>query len=151
VRLRFDGVGTVAVGAAEFMFKRTSKDFDDKCKKLLSVGFRVLAVGYAKGKIVGEEVGELTPVAIIALQDTVRADATKIIKWFVDNDVAVKVISGDNPLSVSVIAKKVGVGKCRQVRVARGHDGRASCRSRYKIHRVRTGYARPKGSACACP
>lgn len=104
-----DGVGTVAVGAAEFMFKRTSKDFDDKCKKLLSEGFRVLAVGYAKGKIVGEEVGELTPVAIIALQDTVRADATEIIKWFVDNDVAVKVISGDNPLSVSVIAKKVGV------------------------------------------
>ena len=103
------GKGTVAVGAAEFMFKKTTKEFNKKCNDLLKQGLRVLAVGQSKKAISGDTVEGLEPIAIIALQDTVRADAPEIIKWFRDNDVAVKIISGDNPLSVSVIAAKVGV------------------------------------------
>jgi HAD ATPase, P-type, family IC len=105
----FAGVGTIAVGAAEFMFKRTDKDFDKQCDELLSRGLRVLAVGKTKQQITDDGVSGLVPVGIIALQDTVRSDAPEIIKWFADNSVAVKVISGDNPLSVSVIAQKVGI------------------------------------------
>ena len=103
------GKGTVAIGAAEFMFKKTTKEFSKKCNELLKLGLRVLAVGQSKKAIKDGVVDGLEPIAIIALQDTVRADAPEIIKWFRDNDVAVKIISGDNPLSVSVIAAKVGV------------------------------------------
>ena len=103
------GKGTVAVGAAEFMFKKTTKEFNKKCNDLLKQGLRVLAVGQSKKAIKDDAVEGLEPIAIIALQDTVREDAPEIIKWFRDNDVAVKIISGDNPLSVSVIAAKVGV------------------------------------------
>ena len=103
------GCGTVAVGAPEFMFKKTNKDFNKTCNDLLKQGLRVLAVGQSKKAIKDDSVDNLEPIAIIALQDTVRADAPEIIKWFADNDVAVKIISGDNPLSVSVIAAKVGV------------------------------------------
>ena len=103
------GKGTVALGATEFMFKKTSKEFTAQTTALLKKGLRVLAVGHTKQAIKGDEVNGLEPIAIVVLQDTVRPDAPEIIKWFKDNDVAVKVISGDNPLSVSVIAEKVGV------------------------------------------
>ena len=103
------GMGTVAMGATEFMFKKASKDFTNQCEKLLAQGLRVLAVGYSKKALKDDEVSGLEPIAIVVLQDTIRPDAPDIIKWFSDNDVAVKIISGDNPLSVSVIAQKVGV------------------------------------------
>ena len=103
------GVGTVAVGAAEFMFKTMDETFSDRCETLLKQGLRVLAVGISDEKIVDGNVNGLQPVAIVALQDTVRSDASEIIGWFRENNVDVKVISGDNPLSVSVIAQSVGV------------------------------------------
>ena len=103
------GKGTIAMGAAEFMFKRTGKEFNRQCNELLSQGLRVLAVGHSSKALKNDEAEGLEPIAIIVLQDTIRPDAPEIIKWFRDNDVAVKIISGDNPLSVSVIAAKVGV------------------------------------------
>ena len=103
------GKGTIAIGAAEFMFKKTGKEFTKTCNDLLKQGLRVLAVGQSKKPIKNDAIEGLEPIAIIALQDTIRPDAPEIIKWFRDNDVAVKIISGDNPLSVSVIAAKVGV------------------------------------------
>ncbi len=103
------GKGTFAIGAAEFMFKKTSKEFSKQINELLSQGLRVLAVGKSDKPIKNDAVDGLEPIALIVLQDTVRPDAPEIIKWFRDNDVAVKVISGDNPLSVSVIAQKAGV------------------------------------------
>lgn len=105
----FAGVGTVAMGASEFMFKKPDKAFNAECTKLLKQGLRVLAVGHTKKAIDGDAVEGLTPIAIVVLQDTIRPDAPEIIGWFRDNNVDVKVISGDNPLSVSVIAKSVGV------------------------------------------
>ncbi|MCH5152681.1 MAG: HAD-IC family P-type ATPase [Clostridiales bacterium] len=103
------GKGTVAMGASEFMFKKSTKEFNAQTTALLKQGLRVLAVGHAKQAIKNDEATGLEPIAIVVLQDTVRDDAPEIIKWFKDNDVAVKVISGDNPVSVSVIAQKVGV------------------------------------------
>ena len=103
------GKGTVAMGASEFMFKKVTKEFTAQSNALLKQGLRVLAVGMTKKAINDGEIDGLEPVAIVVLQDTIRDDAPEIIKWFRDNDVAVKVISGDNPLSVSVIAQKVGV------------------------------------------
>ena len=48
-------------------------------------------------------------VCLFVLIDHIREEAYDTIKWFNDNDVDIKIISGDNPLTVSQIAKKVGV------------------------------------------
>ncbi len=104
-----NGKGTVAIGASEFLFKRVTKEFTAQCDELLAQGLRVLAVGKSDKPIAGDSAEGLQPVALIVLHDTIRADAPEIIGWFRDNNVSVKIISGDNPLSVSVIAGKVGV------------------------------------------
>ncbi|MBQ3066705.1 MAG: HAD-IC family P-type ATPase, partial [Clostridia bacterium] len=102
--------GTIAMGAAEFMFKREGNEqFFQQIETYLAKGLRVLAVGKSGSPIQDNSVTNLVPCGIVLLQDTIRADAPQIIKWFVENDVQVKVISGDNPLAVSVIAQKVGV------------------------------------------
>ena len=102
--------GTIAMGAAEFMFKREGNEqFFQQIETYLAKGLRVLAVGKSDSPIQDNSVTNLVPCGIVLLQDTIRADAPQIIKWFVENDVQVKVISGDNPLAVSVIAQKVGV------------------------------------------
>lgn len=102
--------GTIAMGAAEFMFKREGNEqFFQQIETYLAKGLRVLAVGKSGNPIQDNNVTNLVPCGIVLLQDTIRADAPQIIKWFVENDVQVKVISGDNPLAVSVIAQKVGV------------------------------------------
>ncbi len=103
------GKGTVAIGAAEFMFKTPSAKLNKQCDALLRQGLRVLAVGITKSGIKNGVADNLEPIAVIALQDTIRSDAPQIIQWFKDNNVAVKVISGDNPQSVSVIARKAGI------------------------------------------
>ena len=102
--------GTIAMGAAEFMFSKIGNEgFFQQIETHLAKGLRVLAVGKSGSPIQDNNVSDLVPCGIVLLQDTIRADAPQIIKWFVENDVQVKVISGDNPLAVSVIAQKVGV------------------------------------------
>jgi cation-transporting ATPase E len=103
------GIGTVALGAGEMLLART----DDKLKALeqqyLAQGMRVLYLMLSKKEIVDDHVNGLEPIALVVMSDTVRSDAPEIIKWFTDNHVAVKVISGDNAQSVAAIAAKVGI------------------------------------------
>ena len=107
--VQIDGVGTVALGAPEFMFDHVETSVAEQCENFAKHGLRVLAVGISKKQISDGKVTNLKPVALVVLADTVRADAPKIIGWFAENHVDVKVISGDNPLSVSVIAASAGV------------------------------------------
>ena len=46
---------------------------------------------------------------MILITDNVRPDAIETIKWFKDNDVAIKVISGDNPITVAEVSKRAGI------------------------------------------
>jgi cation-transporting ATPase E len=52
---------------------------------------------------------DFQPVSLILIIDHVREDAIRTIQWFKDNDVAIKVISGDNPITVSEVAKQAGI------------------------------------------
>lgn len=107
----FDGVGTLIIGAPEFVMKKgLTKEISSQMDGYLKEGLRVIMLAHVN-KVITEEdtLDDITPLALFAIQDTIRDDAIEIIKWFKNNDVKVKVISGDNPLSVSVIAKKVGI------------------------------------------
>lgn len=101
---------TYALGAPDFVCKHLTPEISEKIKSFMECGKRVLMLAKT-GKITeGDElVGEAVPLALIALEDNIRPEAIETIKWFRENDVAVKVISGDDPLTVSRIAARAGI------------------------------------------
>ena len=107
----FNEVGTYAVGAPEFILSEVPKNIKLEVEKYTLLGHRVLLLAYSPASITSKETlpSSIEPVALIVLSDNIREDAVETIKWFKDNDVKVKVISGDNPVTVSEIAKRAGV------------------------------------------
>ncbi len=111
----FEGVGTFVMGAPEFVLKPLPVRIDKIVKQYAQMGLRVLLVAYATGSIQGDKLPSgLKAVAIITLSDNIRPDAIETIKWFKENEVAVKVISGDNPVTVSEVARRAGIKNAAQ-------------------------------------
>lgn len=111
----FDGAGTYVMGAPEFVLKPMPIRIDKIVKQYAQMGLRVLVVAHSSGQIQGDKlpVG-MKAVSIITLSDNIRPDAIDTIKWFKENDVAVKVISGDNPVTVSEVARRAGIKNATQ-------------------------------------
>lgn len=106
----FDGVGTVAMGAPEFVLSSVPEKLNKIINQYAAMGLRVLVVALSSGQINGDKFpAGFKPLAIISISDNIREDAAQTIRWFKENDVAVKVISGDNPVTVSEVARRVGV------------------------------------------
>lgn len=97
------------LGAREFV-PHKDKHIDEVCEAYESQGLRVLILGLSK-KVINpkEKLPHLEICSIVVLEDHIRDDAKKNILWFKENGVEIKIISGDNPVSVSVIAKNVGI------------------------------------------
>ncbi|MDE7329637.1 MAG: HAD-IC family P-type ATPase [Clostridia bacterium] len=106
----FDEGGTFAMGAPEFVLKPYPAKVEKLVKQYAQMGLRVIVLAHSPAPIVGEKLpAVMKPLAIISIADNVREDAVDTIKWFKDNDVDVKVISGDNPVTVSEVAKRAGI------------------------------------------
>ncbi len=106
----FDEAGTFAFGAPEFVLKPLPAKVGRIMKQYAQMGMRVLVVAHSPTPIVNDKLPALMkPIAIISIADNIREDAIHTIKWFKENDVAVKVISGDNPITVSEVAKRAGI------------------------------------------
>ncbi len=106
----FEDAGTYVLGAPEFVLHPVPPRIDKIIKQYAQMGLRVLLVAHSGGQIQGDKVPVgLRPVAIITLSDNIRPDAIDTIKWFRENDVDVKVISGDNPVTVSEVARRAGI------------------------------------------
>ena len=97
---------TYILGAEEFVIgtSHLSTSYAEK-------GKRVVVLAKAEGGIgdSGEIPLDRRLVATIVIEDTIRDTAIETIEWFRQNNVEVKIISGDNPLTVSRIAEQVGV------------------------------------------
>lgn len=107
----FEGAGTFIMGAPEFVNPNSDDaKINNMVEQYSKDGYRVLLVAHTKGDINKESLPKgRTPIAMLILEDRIRDDAAETIKWFKDNGVNIKIISGDNPLTVSEIAKRVGV------------------------------------------
>ncbi len=106
----FHGEGTYVMGAPEFVLNPLPVKVDKLVKQYAQMGLRVLLVAHSKYEIRSEKAPDgLDPVALITLTDNIRPDAIETIKWFHENDVDVKVISGDNPITVSEVARRAGI------------------------------------------
>ena len=103
-------VGTFCMGAPEFVLRPMPPKIDKIVKQYASAGLRVLVLAYSPSQMNGERLPALfRPCALITLADNIRSDAIDTIKWFRENDVDIKIISGDNPVTVSEVARRVGV------------------------------------------
>lgn len=106
----FDDVGTFAMGAPEFVLKPYPAKVEKLVKQQAQNGLRVIVLAYSPSSIVGEKLPSvMKPIAVISIADNIRDDAINTIKWFKDNEVAVKVISGDNPVTVAEVARRAGI------------------------------------------
>ena len=106
--VEFENLGSFVIGAPEFVLSKDHKLVKDLEKYTLE-GNRVLLMGKVEGFDEDDIKGEVTPIASFIIKDHIREEAYDTIKWFKENNVDIKIISGDNPLTVSVIAKQVGV------------------------------------------
>lgn len=106
----FDEVGTYAFGAPEFVLKEIPDNVQRMIKQYASMGLRVLLLCYSKASISGENLPvSMKAIALITITDNIREDAVSTIEWFKENGVQIKIISGDNPITVSEVARRVGV------------------------------------------
>jgi len=107
----FEDEDTYCLGAPEFIIKDMGVRLEGLINEYTAQGYRVLCLAQAHGTISQE--GKIPysrkAVALIIIEDYIRDDAAQTIQWFKDNDVRVKVISGDNPITVSEVAKRCGV------------------------------------------
>lgn len=101
---------TYVYGAPEYVLKVKDPQVDKLVKQYASAGFRVLLIASCQGAIQGDKLPDKrNPIAIIVIEDHIREDAPATIEWFKKNGVAIKIISGDNPVTVSEVSKRVGV------------------------------------------
>ena len=104
--------GTFLLGAPEFILKKKYDDLAPTVEKYTRKGYRVLLIGHLKENIKSEDdLKNIDPsaVAIILIEDTIREDALETLTYFKESGVDIKVISGDNALTVSMVAKRAGV------------------------------------------
>ena len=109
--VEFERYGTFLIGAPEYVLKNNYPEtVKIQVNRFAEEGFRVLCIARTDEVITDDYTFQsLTPLSLITIEDTVRPDAEDTIRYFKDNQVGVKVISGDNPVTVSKIAQRVGI------------------------------------------
>ncbi len=107
----FENMGTFAYGAPEFLLPESEYSlYKEKIVHYVKSGLRVLVLAKTDGFIDEDRItGNIKAVSLIVISDNVRVDAIETVKWFIENDVNIKVISGDNPITVSEVSKRVGI------------------------------------------
>ena len=107
--VNFDGASYV-LGAPELLLGDKIKKYEREIEKHSRKGYRVLLfAGYA-GKADGKKLTEkITPLALITMMNPVRETAPETFRYFAEQGVEIKVISGDNPLTVAEVAKQAGI------------------------------------------
>ena len=106
----FEGRGSFYIGAPELLLAPDDDANHQVVSERAGEGSRVLLLAHADGEHQGEHKPDvLTPLAVVTLEDTVRPDAPEIIEFFCAQKVTIKVISGDNPATVSAVARRAGV------------------------------------------
>ncbi len=107
--IHFEKIGTYIIGAPEMILGDLLKKYQDMINKYAK-DYRVIALVHSnqnfKEKNLPEEI-EL--VGFVLILDKIRKEAKRTLEYFSDQGVNIKVISGDNPVTVSKVAKQAGV------------------------------------------
>ena len=110
----FDENGSYIFGATEFILTDTSpyqKIIEEHSEK----GQRVLMLAHSPHQIQDKELPEeIHPMAFLFISDKIRAEAPDTLAYFAEQGVDIKIISGDNAITVANIAKKSGLKTAEQ-------------------------------------
>ena len=107
--ISFKEEGSIVVGAPERLFDKSKENMPEAINELQKNGKRVLGIAYTKSIISEPELPKLEVIAIAILEDPLRKNAKEMLGYFKEQGIDVKIISGDNALTVSNIAKKAGL------------------------------------------
>ncbi|MDL2292297.1 HAD-IC family P-type ATPase [Acholeplasma sp. OttesenSCG-928-E16] len=109
--VQFEKYGSFVIGAPEYVIKENYEIIARDVEKQALEGYRVIVVGYSPGAIIDNQKieGKVIPLALIMIEDTIRADAIQTIQYFKDSNVDIRVISGDNPITASRVAARAGI------------------------------------------
>ena len=107
----FKTYGAYAVGAPEFIMGPRYADLEHMVAPYQREGCRVLLLAKCANAptMEGGLTGAVEPVALAVINNPIREEAPKTFQYFAQQGVAVKVISGDNPSTVSAVAVQAGV------------------------------------------
>lgn len=98
------------LGAPEFVLREDYDTYKETIESYGSEGYRVLVFGMYDGIPDGKALTEaVTPYGLILLANPIRKEAWETFQYFADQGVDIKVISGDNPVTVSKVASQAGI------------------------------------------
>lgn len=105
----FDTVSYV-LGAPEFVLRNDYETYKETIESYGSEGYRVLVFGRYEGTPDGKALTEsVIPYGLVLLANPIRKEAWETFQYFADQGVDIKVISGDNPVTVSKVASQAGI------------------------------------------
>lgn len=106
--------GSYVLGAPEFVLGDSYADYEEEITGYAAKGTRVLVFGSYGGEIDGKELREeVTPLGYILMANPIREKARETFTYFAEQGVEVKVISGDNPVTVSKVAMQAGIANAQ--------------------------------------
>lgn len=101
------------MGAPEILLEKaplTPSSMTERIKTLAGSGLRVLLLARAPGPVESEVLpDDLEPSALLLFEEQIRPDAGDALEYFASQGVTIKVISGDNPVTVAAVAERAGV------------------------------------------
>lgn len=105
----FAGHGNWVIGAPDVLLDPQSAAAV-QAEQIGARGLRVLLLGAAERQVDAPDApGQVTPAALVVLEQKVRPDARGTLEYFAEQKVSVKVISGDNAVSVGAVAGSLGL------------------------------------------
>lgn len=104
----FSGQGAWVLGAADVLLTPDTPAYAE-ADELAATGLRVLALGRAASLRDPDDLGPVEAAAIVVLKQRIRPEAAQTLRYFAEQHVTIKVISGDNPESVSAIATSLNI------------------------------------------
>lgn len=107
--MAFDGDFYV-LGAPEFIIKTGFNNLKDDISQYTTKGYRVIVLAKAENLTRDGVIdGEILPLGFVVLANEIRDNAVETFTYFKEQGVAIKVISGDNPATVSEVARQAGI------------------------------------------
>lgn len=101
---------TFILGAPEIILQGKYEEIREQVEEEAKKGRRVILLAKVKGVIKENKIDDkVNSMALILLEDVIKKEAAEVINYFHNEGVNLKIISGDNPITVAAVAKKVGI------------------------------------------
>lgn len=129
--------GSYVLGAPEFVLRDQYDAYAEQIERCSRQGYRVLVFAGYSGVLDGKALtAPVEPLGMILLANPIRKNAKETFSYFAEQGVTIKVISGDNPVTVSEVAKEAGIanaGEYVDASALTGEDALRAAAERYTV------------------